>query len=121
MCLSAVLIITVRANPFSAKIWPPRYWRTENNFRTKREKTMNTFKSLVAAAVLTFALAFSAAGQAPVCNPGETQTPPCPSALTSDDTDDPAVLPGETQNPPEAQSVGIVSLVELALHALLLA
>jgi hypothetical protein len=82
---------------------------------------MNTLKSLVLAAVLTLALAVSAAGQqAPECKPGETQTPPCPSGAVYDPTD-PAVVPGETQTPPEAQSVEIVSLVELALHVLLLA
>jgi len=80
---------------------------------------MNTLKSLVAAVALTFALAVSAAGQAPVCNPGETQTPPCPSApATSEDS---ASVLGETQTPPETQSVEIVSLVELALYVLLLA
>ena len=58
---------------------------------------MNRLKSVLAATVLTLALAISATGQAPACNPGETQTPP------------------------EAQSVEIVSLVELALSVLLLA
>ena len=80
---------------------------------------MNTLKSLVSAVALTFVLAVSAAGQAPVCNPGDTQTPPCPSALVT--SDDPVAVLGETQNPPEAQSVEIVSLVELALSVLLLA
>jgi hypothetical protein len=80
---------------------------------------MNTLKSLIAAVVLTFALAVSAAGQAPVCKPGETQTPPCPSAQAT--SDDSAAVPGETQTPPEVQSVEIGSLVELALHVLLLA
>ena len=79
---------------------------------------MNRLKSVLAAAVLTLALAISATGQAPACTPGETQTPPCPSAMMSDDPD--GVL-GETQTPPEAQSVEIVSLVELALSVLLLA
>lgn len=79
---------------------------------------MNTLKSLIAAATLTLALAVSAAGQASVCNPGETQTPPCPSPLVI--SEDPALVPGETQTPPEAQSAEIVSLVELALYALLL-
>ena len=80
---------------------------------------MNTLKSLVTTVVLTFALGVSAAGQPPVCKPGETQTPPCPSAPVT--SEDPALAPGETQTPPEVQSVEIVSLVELALHALLLA
>lgn len=79
---------------------------------------MNRLKSVLAAAVLTLALAISATGQAPVCNPGETQTPPCPSAMMSDD---PVGVLGETQTPPDAQSVEIVSLVELALSVLLLA
>ena len=79
---------------------------------------MNTLKSLVSAVALTFVLAVSAAGQAPACNPGDTQTPPCPSALMSDDL---VGVLGETQTPSEAQSVEIVSLVELALSVLLLA
>ena len=79
---------------------------------------MNRLKSVLAAAVVTSALAVSAPGQAPVCNPGETQTPPCPSAIMSDD---PVGVLGETQTSPEAQSVEIVSLVELALSVLLLA
>ncbi|MGZ5436101.1 MAG: hypothetical protein ACXWIF_08605 [Pyrinomonadaceae bacterium] len=80
---------------------------------------MNRLKSVLAAAVLTLALAVSATGQAPVCNPGETQTPPCPSALMT--SDDPVAVLGETQTPPGAQSVEIVSLVELALSVLFLA
>jgi hypothetical protein len=80
---------------------------------------MNRLKSVLAAAVVTSALAVSAPGQAPVCNPGETQTPPCPSALVT--SDDPVGVLGETQTPPEAESVEIVSLVELALSVLLLA
>ena len=80
---------------------------------------MNKLKSVFAAAVLTLALGFSTAGQAPVCNPGETQTPPCTPTLVT--TEDPAVVPDEPQTPPEAQEVEIVSLVELALYALLLA
>ena len=80
---------------------------------------MNRLKSVLAAAVLTFALAVSAPGQAPVCNPGDTQTPPCLSALVS--SDDPVAVLDETQTPPEAQRVEIVSLVELALSVLLLA
>jgi len=80
---------------------------------------MNRLKSVLAAAVLTFALAGSATGQAPLCNPGDTQTPPCPSALVS--SDDPVAVLGEAQTPPEVQSVEILSLVELALSVLLLA
>ena len=80
---------------------------------------MNRLKSVLAAAVLTLAFAVSAAGQAPACNPGETQTPPCPSALAT--SDDPVAVLGETQTPPEDQSVEIVALVELALSVLLLA
>lgn len=80
---------------------------------------MNKLKSVFAAAVLTLALGVSAAGQAPMCHTGETQTPPCPSALVT--TENPVVAPGETQTPPEAQGVQIVSLVELALSVLLLA
>ena len=81
---------------------------------------MNKLKSVLTAAVLTLALAVSAAGQQPQeCKPGETQTPPCPSGLVT--PEDPAGVPGETQTPPEAQSVEIVSLVELALSVLLLA
>ena len=80
---------------------------------------MNSLKSVLAAAVLTLAIAVSATGQAPACNPGETQTPPCPSVLGM--SDDSAGVLGETQTPPQAQSVEIVSLVELALSALLLA
>ena len=79
---------------------------------------MNRLKSVLAAAVLTLALVVSATGQAPpTCNPGDTQTPPCPSALVT--SDDPVAVLGETQTQPEAQSV--VSLVELALSVLLLA
>ena len=80
---------------------------------------MNRLKSVLAAAVLTLTLALSAAGQVAVCNPGETQTPPCPSAQTM--SDDSVGVLGETQTPPETQSVEIVSLVELALSVLLLA
>ena len=80
---------------------------------------MNSLKSVLATAVLTLALAVSATGQAPACNPGETQTPPCLSALVP--SDDPVGVLGETQTPPQAQSVDIVSLVELALSVLLLA
>ena len=79
---------------------------------------MNSLKSVLAAAVLTLALTVSAPGQAP-CNPGETQTPPCLSGLVM--SDDPVGALGETQTPPQAQSVEIVSLVELALSVLLLA
>jgi predicted small lipoprotein YifL len=81
---------------------------------------MNTLKSLVTAVALTFALAVAAVGQtAPLCVPGHTETPPCPSAQAT--SEEPVVAPGETQMLPEAQSVEIASLVELALHALLLA
>jgi len=80
---------------------------------------MNTLKSLVTAVALTFALAVSTAGQARVCNPGDTQTPPCLSTLVT--SADPALVPGDTQTPPELQSIEIVSLVELALSVLLLA
>lgn len=81
---------------------------------------MNTLKSVVAAVALTFALAVAAGGQtAPLCVPGNTETPPCPLAQAS--SEEPAVVPGETPTSPEAQSVEIVSLVELALYALLLA
>lgn len=80
---------------------------------------MNKLKSVLAAATLTIAFAVSAAGQAPACNPGETQTPPCPSALMT--PEEPVGVLGETQTPPEAQSVEIVSFVELALSVLLLA
>jgi hypothetical protein len=80
---------------------------------------MNRFKSVLTAAVLTLALAVSATGQAPVCYRGETQTPPCPSTLVT--SDDAVPVLGETQTPPEAQSIEIVSLVELALSVLLLA
>lgn len=79
---------------------------------------MNTLKSLVAAVVLMFALAVSTAGQDPLCKPGETQTPPCSSAQVT--PDDLAAVPGETSSP-EVQGLGIGSLVELALYALLLA
>lgn len=81
---------------------------------------MNRLKSVLAAAVLTLALAVSATGQQPPdCKPGETQTPPCSSALVM--SGEPVAVLGETQTPPEAQSVEIVSLVELALRVLLLA
>jgi hypothetical protein len=80
---------------------------------------MNTLKSLVAAVTLTFVLFVSAPGQAPDCKPGDTQTPPCPSGLVT--SEDPALVAGDTQAPPEDQSVEIVALVELALHALFLA
>lgn len=80
---------------------------------------MNTFKSVVPAVVLTFALTVSAAGQTPVCNPGETHSPPCPSTLAAQE--EPVVVSGATSTLSESQSVEIVSLVELALHALLLA
>ena len=81
---------------------------------------MNRLKSVLTAAVLTLALVVSATGQAPpTCNPGDTQTPPCPSPLVM--TDDPVAGLGETENPAEAQSLEIVSLVELALSVLLLA
>src|SRR5687767_12982118 len=120
MSLSSVLIITVRVNLLSAKICAPRYLRTETVFENKREKTMNTLKSLVAAVTLTFVLFVSAAGQALDCKPGDTQTPPCPSGLVVT-SEDPALVPGETRTPPEVQSVEIVSLVELALSLLLLA
>jgi hypothetical protein len=80
---------------------------------------MNTFKSLVAVVVLTFALTVSAAGQAPVCNPGETHSPPCLSTLVTEE--DAALMPVETQTLPEVQIVEIVSLFELALSVLLLA
>ena len=80
---------------------------------------MNTLKSLVAAVVLTFAFTVSAGGQAPVCKPGETHSPPCPSTLVIQE--DAALTPVETQTLQDVQSVEIVSLVELALHALLLA
>ena len=80
---------------------------------------MNTLKSLVAAVTLTLVLFVSAAGQSAECKPGDTQTPPCPSGLVS--SEDPALVPGDTQAPPEDQSVKIVALVELALHALFLA
>lgn len=79
---------------------------------------MNRVKSLLAAAALTFALAVAAGGQnPPACLPGETLTPPCPSApATSNES---AAL-GETLTPPAAGSVEIMSLVELALDALVL-
>ena len=79
---------------------------------------MNRFKSLVTATVLMFVLAIAAGGQAPpACLPGETLTPPCPSApARSDDSAE----PGETLTPPAAESVEIVSLVRLALDGLLL-
>ena len=80
---------------------------------------MNRLKSVLAAAVLSLALAVSATGQAPVCNPGETQTPPCPSPLVT--SENPVGVLGETQTPPETQSLEIVSLVDLALSLLLLA
>lgn len=93
--------------------------RSETIFELESEKTMNTLKSLVLAVALTFALTVSTAGETSVCNPGETQTPPCPSApALSDDT---ATVLGERQTPPETQSVEIVSLVELALYVMLLA
>ncbi|MGQ0763030.1 MAG: hypothetical protein ACT4OT_13595 [Acidobacteriota bacterium] len=80
---------------------------------------MNRLKSVVPAAVLSLALAVSATGQAPTCNPGETHTPPCPSALVT--SEDPVAVLGETDTPPEDQSVELVSLVELALSVLFLA
>ena len=81
---------------------------------------MNRLKSVLAAAVLTLALAVSATGQQPPdCKPGDTQTPPCLSTLVT--SEDPALVPGDTQTPPEVQSIEIVSLVELALSVLLLA
>ena len=81
---------------------------------------MNTLKSLVTAVVLIFALAVAAVGQtAPACVPGNTETPPCPSPHAT--LEEPVVVPAETQTLAEAQSLQIASLVELALHALLLA
>ena len=81
---------------------------------------MYKLKSVLAAAVLTFTLGISAAGQAPLCQPGETQTPPCAAALET--PENPALVdPGETQTPPGAHKLEIASFVELALHALLLA
>ncbi|MFY9618504.1 MAG: hypothetical protein WAM70_00125 [Pyrinomonadaceae bacterium] len=81
---------------------------------------MNRLKSVLTAAVLTLALAVSAAGHQPSdCKPGETQTPPCPSGLVT--SENPVAVFGETQTPPKAQSVEIVSLVELALSVLSLA
>ena len=81
---------------------------------------MNPLKSVVRAVALTFALAVTAVGQtAPPCVPGHTETPPCPSAQAT--SEEPVVVPAETQTLPEAHSVQIASLVELALHALLLA
>ena len=79
---------------------------------------MNTLKSLVAAVTLTFALAVSAAGETPVCNPGETHTPPCSTQVAPEE---PVGVSGATSTLPEAQTVEIVSLVEFALYALLLA
>jgi hypothetical protein len=81
---------------------------------------MNTLKSLVTAVALTLALAVAAVGQtAPPCVPGQTETPPCPSAQAT--SEEPVVGSGETQTLPEEQSVEIALLVELALYALLLA
>ena len=81
---------------------------------------MNTFKSVVGAVALTFALAVSAVGQtAPPCVPGHTETPPCQSVQAT--PEEPVVVPAETPTLPAAQNVQIASLVELALHALLLA
>jgi hypothetical protein len=80
---------------------------------------MNRLKSVLAAVVLTFSLTVSSAGQAPpVCNPGDTHSPPCPATLPQEDT---PLMPVETHTLPEVQTVEIVTLVELALHALLLA
>ena len=81
---------------------------------------MNTLKSLVTAVALTFALAVAAVGQtAPSCLPGHTETPPCLSAQAT--AEEPVVVPGATQALPEGQSVEIASMIELALHVLLLA
>lgn len=81
---------------------------------------MNKLKSVLTAAVLTFALAVSAAGSQPQdCKPGELQTPPCSSGLVT--SENPVAVLHETQTPPESQSVEIVSLVELALSVLSLA
>lgn len=80
---------------------------------------MNILKSLVAAATLTLALAVSAAGETPICNPGETHTPPCSARLAA--PEEPVVGSGAASTVPEAQNVEIVSLVELALYALMLA
>jgi hypothetical protein len=79
---------------------------------------VNKLKFLISAATLTFALAVPAAGEALICKPGETQTPPCSSASAM--SGDPAAVPGQTETS-DVQSVEIASLVELALYALLLA
>ena len=78
---------------------------------------MNRLKSLVAAVTLIFALAVSAAGETPACIPGETHTPPCQTLVAPEDP----VVSGATSTLPEAESVEIVSLVDLVLYALLLA
>lgn len=81
---------------------------------------MTRIKTLIAAALLTFVLAVAAGGQQPpACNPGETHTPPCPSAPAT--TDESFVVPEETLTPPEGQSFEFVSLVEFAFDMLLLA
>lgn len=81
---------------------------------------MNTLKSLVAAVFLMFVLAVAAVGQtAPACAPGNTETPPCPSAHAT--LEEPVVVPASMQTLLDPQRVQIASLVELALFALQLA
>lgn len=79
---------------------------------------MNRLKSLVATSLLTIVFAVAAGGQQPTCNPGETNTPPCPSVPVT--LDDGGALPVETLNP-AVSSIDIVSLVETAFDMLLMA
>jgi hypothetical protein len=79
---------------------------------------MNRVKSVVGAAALTFFIAVTTAGQVPpVCNPGETNGPPCSIALSSPDDSGPQDQMITTTT---ADLMEIVSLVESTLHSLLL-
>jgi len=81
---------------------------------------MQKLERITAALVLILVLSVAVSADGPVnppCEPGETHGPPCSSAqvLTDDST-----APGQTQTPPAADTVDVISDIEVALIELLI-
>lgn len=77
---------------------------------------MTYLRKISSAVVLTLVLAIVGAATCPPPAPGQTETMPCGFQQATDDS----TAPGQTSTPPAADTVDVISAVEVALIELLI-